>query len=155
MPSKWSALCLLVVVPCTTGCRMLFPVRPVELPPPAVDVTDSGVVVEDVASGDGPAVERGARVRLHYTGWTAAGERFDSTHDRGRPVVFTVGTGAVVRGWDDGMVGMRAGGVRRLTIPSELAYGAGGLPGRIPPTADITLELELLAILDRDAPDEE
>ena len=130
------------------GCGIFGSNRKVEVPPPPVEVTASGVTFEDLlAPSTGPEVADGTSVRVHYTGWTEDGTRFDSSHDRGRPIQFTVGAGEVVRGWEDGMIGMRPGGVRKITIPAQLAYGDVGLPGRIPPNSGIVLQVELIAIV--------
>ena len=138
------------------GCGIFGSSRPVEVPPPPVEITASGVSFEDLqAPGTGLEVAGGMRVRVHYTGWTEDGTRFDSSHDRGRPIQFTLGAGEVVRGWEDGMIGMRPGGVRRITIPPQLAYGDVGLPGRIPPNTGIVLQVELIAIVGPEEGDEE
>jgi hypothetical protein len=146
---------VLLISPCA-GCGLFGSSRPVEVLPPVVEYTPSGVAIEDLRDpGEGAPVLPGARVRVHYVGWTAGGERFDSSYDRGRPIVFTLGAGQVVRGWEDGMLGMRTGGLRRIRIPAELAYGSAGLPGRIPPDTDIVLEVELIAIVAGDDAGEE
>jgi peptidylprolyl isomerase len=139
----------LVLAPLWSGCSLFFPQRPVELPPPDVRVSPSGVQFVDLVPGRGEApVEQGSVVRVHYTGWREDGVQFDSSHDIGRPLTFTVGKGEVVPGWEEGMLGMRQGGVRRLTIPPQLAYGDQGLADRIPPGSTLVLEVQLLELLE-------
>lgn len=107
----------------------------------------------DFVEGTGEVAKAGDEVSVHYTGWlydqAAAdrrGEKFDSSVDRGEPFVFMVGAGRVIRGWDDGIPGMRVGGKRELLIPAELGYGAKGAGGVIPPGASLVFEVELLDI---------
>ncbi len=116
------------------------------LPPPVIRTTASGVSYVDTLSGEGPAARPGDRVVLHYVGRTDDGELFDDSRDRGEPLTFVLGTGAVLPAWEEGLEGLRAGGLRELTIPPELAYGDEGLPGVIPPGATLVLEVELLAV---------
>ncbi len=101
--------------------------------------------IDELVVGDGPPARRGQRVSVHYTGWLADGSKFDSSHDRGKPFAFKLGAGEVILGWDDGVVGMQAGGKRRLKIPPDLAYGRRGMRGVIPPNATLLFEVELLA----------
>ncbi|HMM55205.1 MAG TPA: FKBP-type peptidyl-prolyl cis-trans isomerase [Candidatus Desulfobacillus sp.] len=109
--------------------------------------TPSGLIYEDVEEGGGEAAASGRTVSVHYTGWLADGTKFDSSKDRNEPFAFPLGAGHVIRGWDEGVQGMRAGGVRRLTIPPELGYGSRGAGGVIPPDATLVFEVELLEIL--------
>jgi FKBP-type peptidyl-prolyl cis-trans isomerase len=102
--------------------------------------------VEKITSGAGPTPKRGDTVTVHYTGWLTDGVKFDSSVDRGEPFEFVLGTGQVIAGWDEGVAAMRAGDKVRLTIPPELAYGASGYPGAIPPNATLIFEVELLSI---------
>lgn len=105
---------------------------------------------EDLTVGDGTEAVRGDMVAVHYTGWLIDGTKFDSSKDRDRPFTFQLGVGQVIKGWDQGVRGMRVGGVRKLTIPPELAYGprsAGG--GVIPPNSTLIFEIELLGVADR------
>jgi len=107
-------------------------------------ITDSGLKYEDLEPGDGEPAAGGQTVTVHYTGWLTDGTKFDSSHDRNEPFRFPLGKGRVIRGWDEGVVGMRPGGRRRLTIPPHLGYGAAGAGGVIPPNATLVFEVELL-----------
>ncbi len=104
------------------------------------------VEIEDVAIGDGSVAEAGDLVQVHYTGWLEDGTKFDSSLDRDQPFEFTVGAGQVIAGWDQGIPGMKEGGTRMLTIPPELAYGARGAGGVIPPNATLIFEVTLLEV---------
>ena len=110
----------------------------------------SGLIIEDVVVGTGAEATAGGNVRVHYTGWLyengAAGRKFDSSKDRGQPFSFPLGAGHVIRGWDEGVAGMKIGGTRRLIIPPGLGYGARGAGGVIPPNATLLFEVELLGV---------
>jgi len=108
--------------------------------------TESGLKYEDVAIGDGEAAKSGDKVTVHYTGWLENGAKFDSSKDRNDPFRFKLGAGQVIRGWDEGVAGMKVGGVRKLTIPADLGYGARGAGGVIPPNATLVFEVELLDV---------
>lgn len=108
--------------------------------------TASGLEYVDLVVGTGAQPAAGATVSVHYTGWLTDGRKFDSSVDRGQPLVFPVGRGRVIKGWDEGVGSMKVGGKRRLTIPPELAYGAAGAGGVIPPNATLVFEVELLGI---------
>jgi FKBP-type peptidyl-prolyl cis-trans isomerase len=106
-----------------------------------------GLKYQDMKVGDGTLAEGGKQVSVHYTGWLTDGTKFDSSVDRGEPFAFQLGAGQVIRGWDEGVKGMRVGGKRKLTIPSELGYGARGTPGGpIPPNATLVFDVELLEV---------
>ncbi len=109
-------------------------------------ITDSGLKYEDTIDGDGDTAEAGQMVTVHYTGWLTDGNKFDSSKDRNDPFKFKLGAGNVIRGWDEGVVGMKIGGTRKLTIPANLGYGAQGAGGVIPPNATLVFEVELLGI---------
>jgi FKBP-type peptidyl-prolyl cis-trans isomerase FkpA len=106
-----------------------------------------GLIIEEVKLGDGVVATKGKTVSVHYTGVLTNGTKFDSSLDRGQPIVFALGTGRVIKGWDQGIEGMKVGGKRKLTIPPELAYGARGTPGGpIPPNATLVFDVELVAV---------
>jgi len=118
--------------------------------PPSVSgeatVTASGLQIIDVEVGSGDSPQTGQTVTVHYTGWLADGTKFDSSVDRGQPFSFTIGTGQVIEGWDEGVATMKVGGKRRLIIPPELGYGASGYPPVIPENAQLIFDVELLEI---------
>jgi FKBP-type peptidyl-prolyl cis-trans isomerase len=103
------------------------------------------LIVEDVSVGSGREARKGDTVEVHYTGWLEAGKQFDSSRS-GDPFSFELGAGEVIKGWDQGVAGMKVGGKRRLTIPPELAYGSRGFPGVIPPQATLVFEVELIRV---------
>jgi FKBP-type peptidyl-prolyl cis-trans isomerase len=112
--------------------------------------TASGLIYEDQVAGAGDAAQAGHDVSVHYTGWLfyggERGKKFDSSKDRGDPFGFALGAGQVIKGWDEGVQGMKVGGTRVLTIPPNLGYGSRGAGGVIPPNATLIFEVELLAI---------
>jgi len=112
--------------------------------------TPSGLVIEELTVGTGAEAAAGKKVTVHYTGWLLyggeKGRKFDSSRDRNEPFEFPLGAGKVIKGWDEGVQGMRIGGSRRLTIPPELGYGARGAGGVIPPNATLLFEVELLGV---------
>lgn len=101
---------------------------------------------EDTKVGTGAEAVTGSTVSVHYTGWLTDGTKFDSSKDRGQPFSFQIGSGQVIKGWDQGVTGMKVGGIRKLTIPPELGYGARGAGGVIPPNATLVFEVELLGV---------
>ena len=113
----------------------------------AEKMTDSGLKYEDLVEGTGDVATAGRQVKVHYTGWLTDGEKFDSSLDRNDPFVFPLGGGRVIRGWDEGVQGMKVGGTRKLTIPPQLGYGAHGAGGVIPPNATLVFEVQLLEVL--------
>ena len=112
----------------------------------SVQHTESGLQILDLEIGDGAEVQAGDVASMHYTGWLEDGTKFDSSLDRGRPFEFTLGVGNVIKGWDEGVVGMKINGKRRLTIPPEVGYGSRGAGDAVPPNATLIFEVELLAI---------
>jgi FKBP-type peptidyl-prolyl cis-trans isomerase FkpA len=110
-------------------------------------ITDTGLRYEDISIGEGaPCTGRGQTAIVHYTGWLENGTKFDSSRDRDEPFSFPVACGYVIPGWDEGVQGMKVGGIRKLTVPSQLAYGERGAGGVIPPDATLVFEIELLEI---------
>ena len=106
----------------------------------------NGLKYVDLKVGDGTIAEAGKTATVHYTGWLTDGTKFDSSVDSGRPFSFRLGGGQVIRGWDEGVKGMRVGGKRKLTIPPDLGYGQAGAGGVIPPNATLVFDVELLEI---------
>jgi FKBP-type peptidyl-prolyl cis-trans isomerase FkpA len=110
-------------------------------------ITDSGLRYEDISIGEGAdCTGRGQTAIVHYTGWLEDGTKFDSSRDRDEPFGFPVACGYVIPGWDEGVRGMRVGGIRKLTVPPDLAYGERGAGGVIPPDATLVFEIELLEL---------
>jgi FKBP-type peptidyl-prolyl cis-trans isomerase len=118
--------------------------------PPAsggkVTTTASGLKYEDLVAGTGASPKAGQTCSVHYTGWLTNGNKFDSSRDRGQPFTFPIGQGAVIKGWDEGVMGMKVGGKRKLMVPPDLAYGAQGFPPVIPPNSELVFEVELLGV---------
>jgi len=112
---------------------------------PAI-TTPSGLTIEELIVGSGAAAASGQKVSVHYTGWLTSGAKFDSSKDRGDPFIFPLGKGHVIKGWDEGVQGMKVGGKRKLTIPPALGYGARGAGGVIPPNAELHFDVELLGV---------
>ncbi len=115
--------------------------------------TSSGLQYDDTTPGSGNEATAGTRVTVHYTGWLhdpaqpgGRGAKFDSSKDRGDPFRFHLGAGQVIRGWDEGVQGMKVGGTRLLLIPADLGYGARGAGGVIPPNATLLFEVDLLSV---------
>jgi FKBP-type peptidyl-prolyl cis-trans isomerase len=108
--------------------------------------TASGLQYWDIVVGTGATAVPGKPVSVHYTGWLTSGVKFDSSLDHGKPFVFPLGEGQVIRGWDEGVAGMKAGGKRQLRIPPALGYGDSGAGGVIPPNATLIFDVELLEV---------
>ena len=113
----------------------------------AMTKTTSGLYIQDLPVGMGDEATLGATVTVHFEGWLANGTKFDSSRDRNEPFSFLLGAGLVIRGWDEGVAGMRVGGLRKLVIPPGLAYGVGGLPPAIPGNATLVFDIELLEVM--------
>ena len=111
--------------------------------------TDSGLQYWEIKVGTGEEGKDGDHVRVHYTGWLTTGKKFDSTVDAHQPYSFTLGKGEVIKGWDEGIAGMKVGGKRQLRIPPELAYGEAGYKTIIPPNATLIFDVQLLAVAPR------
>ena len=113
----------------------------------APQTNGSGLMIDEVKVGEGALATKGKTVQVHYTGTLTNGTKFDSSLDRGQPIEFMLGAGQVIKGWDQGIEGMKVGGKRKLTIPPELGYGARGTPGGpIPPNATLVFDVELVAV---------
>jgi FKBP-type peptidyl-prolyl cis-trans isomerase len=109
--------------------------------------TDAGLQYWDITEGTGKAAKEGDGVRVHYTGWLTTGKKFDSSVDAGRPFTFVLGNGEVIKGWDEGVAGMKVGGKRQLRIPADLGYGENGTPdGTIPPNSTLIFDVRLLSV---------
>jgi len=113
--------------------------------------TDSGLQYIELTVGEGDVAKAGQNVTVHYTGWLrndagSKGPKFDSSKDRNDPFEFALGAGMVIRGWDEGVQGMKVGGTRQLIIPADLGYGSRGAGGVIPPNATLIFDVELLAV---------
>lgn len=108
--------------------------------------TASGLQYRDEAVGSGQEAKSGDHVVVHYTGTLTDGRKFDSSHDRNKPFEFPLGAGMVIRGWDEGVAGMKVGGKRRLLIPAELGYGSRGAGNIIPPNSALVFDVELIGI---------
>jgi FKBP-type peptidyl-prolyl cis-trans isomerase len=107
----------------------------------------SGLKYQDLKAGTGDEAKKGHTVEVHYTGWLASNnKKFDSSHDRKKTFSFELGAGEVIKGWDEGVAGMKVGGKRKLMIPSKLGYGARGAGKVIPPDADLVFEVELIKV---------
>lgn len=108
--------------------------------------TASGLQYWDIKVGTGTEAKEGSHVKVHYTGWLTSGKKFDSSVDAGQPFDFTIGRGDVIKGWDQGVAGMKVGGKRQLRIPPDLAYGERGYPGAIPSNATLIFDIQLLDV---------
>ena len=108
--------------------------------------TASGLQYEDIVVGTGTSPQPGHTVSVHYTGTLTNGAKFDSSRDRGQPFQFVIGVGKVIKGWDEGVMSMKVGGRRKLTIPPSLGYGARGAGNVIPPNATLVFDVELLDV---------
>jgi len=122
------------------------PDAPLDLPDDAYTATPSGLKIHVVQEGTGPSPQPGQTVKVDYTGWLTNGTRFDSSLDRAEPIVFAVGTGLVIKGWDEALLGMKVGGKEQIVVPPDLAYGEKGRPPVIPPTATLIFDVELVGV---------
>ncbi len=146
----WSSITALFAAPALAVASSATAAPPLQnLPPEPV----SALVMVDRVVGSGPEAKSGQRVQVHYTGWlynpgqeNGRGQKFDSSKDSGRPFVFPLGAGRVIKGWDQGVAGMKVGGQRVLIIPAALGYGSRGAGGVIPPNATLIFDVELLGV---------
>jgi FKBP-type peptidyl-prolyl cis-trans isomerase len=134
-----------------TAAKRQAPARPNTAAPTKVTgdgvKTASGLQYWDIKVGTGAVAQDGSHVTVHYTGWLTTGKKFDSSVDAHSPFDFTIGKGEVIKGWDEGVTGMKIGGKRQLRIPPDLAYGASGTPGGpIPPNATLIFDIQLLGV---------
>ena len=119
----------------------------VQLIPANLTTTQSGLQYHDEVVGSGDVAKAGQQVTVHYTGWLTDGTKFDSSVDRNEPFKFPIGQGQVIKGWDEGVMTMKVGGKRKLTIPPHLGYGAAGAGGgKIPPNATLVFDVQLLGL---------
>lgn len=155
------ALAIVFLPPILAGKNKVKPTANQEIMPPPttnsfVDENKKGgevdmnqeekLVIEDLVIGNGIEAIQGKKVTVHYTGRLTDGTKFDSSVDRGTPFVFSLGAGEVITGWDEGVVGMKTGGKRKLIIPPDLAYGETGAGDVIPPNATLEFEIELIKV---------
>ena len=129
----------------STTAHVTTPATPAA-PESKVHKLADGLVYEDLVVGDGKMADPGLTVSVHYTGWLTDGTKFDSSLDRGEPLEFKLGAGMVIKGWDEGVAGMKVGGKRQLRIPPDLGYGAGGMGAAIPPNSTLVFDVELLGV---------
>jgi FKBP-type peptidyl-prolyl cis-trans isomerase len=133
-----------------TATKKTTPTRPNTNAPTKVTgegvKTASGLQYWDIKVGTGDVAKEGSHVRVHYTGWLTTGKKFDSSVDAGTPFDFRIGNGDVIKGWDEGVAGMKVGGKRQLKIPPNLAYGASGYPPVIPANSALIFDIQLLAV---------
>jgi FKBP-type peptidyl-prolyl cis-trans isomerase FkpA len=143
-------LAALVVLAQTSTHKPVQAVRPNTNAPTKVTgdgvKTESGLQYWDIKLGLGPIAKAGDHVKVHYTGWLTTGKKFDSSVDANSPYEFTLGEGNVIKGWDEGVAGMKVGGKRQLRIPPELAYGETGFKNVIPPNATLIFDVQLLSV---------
>lgn len=109
-------------------------------------MSDAAMKMEDLRDGSGAEARAGTTVTVHYVGTLTNGTKFDSSRDRGKGFTFKLGAGQVIKGWDQGVAGMKVGAIRKLTIPPHLAYGDRGFPPVIPPNSTLVFEVELLGV---------
>jgi FKBP-type peptidyl-prolyl cis-trans isomerase FkpA len=142
--SHGGASCTRPEEPVATPAEPLVEPLPRPLTPPPAE--DGGLVIEDLVVGTGLGAARGDKVSAHYVGTLVSGTEFDSSRKHGEPFTFTLGSGHVIKGWEQGVPGMRVGGKRKLVIPPDLAYGERGMPPTIPPRTALVFEIELVDV---------
>ena len=144
-PLRSASVCLIIVVTLISGSGNAMAGNEKEMNMQEVS-TPSGLKYVDQVVGSGDVAVAGKTVSVHYTGLLENGKKFDSSVDRGQPFSFPLGAGQVIKGWDEGVQGMKVGGKRKLTIPSNLGYGSRGAGGVIPPNATLIFDVELLGV---------
>lgn len=144
-PLRSASVCLIIVVTLILGSGNAMAGNEKEMNMQEVS-TPSGLKYVDQVVGTGDVAVAGKTVSVHYTGLLENGKKFDSSVDRGQPFSFPLGAGRVIKGWDEGVQGMKVGGKRKLTIPSDLGYGSRGAGGVIPPNATLIFDVELLGV---------
>ena len=151
MSSRWTIRLAALAAACGLGLPALAddPTKgdPTKFPP--LDAKewkklDNGMKIWDVKEGKGTEVKKGATVTIHYTGWLTDGKKFDSSRDRDEPATFPLGN--LIKGWQEGVPGMKVGGVRRMVIPPELGYGESGSPPRVPEKATLVFTIEVIDV---------
>ena len=148
MAVRRATACVLLLSLLATACTSSAAAPPASAPgaaPTEVTLAD-GLKYTDDQIGTGTVAQAGKTAVVHYTGWLTDGTKFDSSRDRNQPFSFQLGAGRVIKGWDEGVAGMKVGGKRTLIIPPELGYGARGAGGVIPPNATLKFEVELLDV---------
>ena len=145
------ALCLIVLTAACGKLKDIWSNPPAASPPAVVAPTvlkapSYELKIEDIKVGTGTVAVAGKGVTIQHSGWLADGTRIDSSKDLQETLSFFLGSGAVIKGWDQGLVGMKVGGIRKLTVPPELGYGASGTVGMIPPNATMVFQIELLGV---------
>jgi FKBP-type peptidyl-prolyl cis-trans isomerase len=147
MRQPWTKIVLAALMLSAAGLSVVARPDEKKKEEPKTVTLKSGLKYQDLKEGTGEAAKKDDKVEVHYTGWLAKdGKKFDSSKDRGRPFTFTLGAGRVIKGWDEGVVGMKVGGKRKLMIPAKLGYGERGAGDDIPPNADLVFEVEMLKI---------
>jgi peptidylprolyl isomerase len=134
-----------LLVICLSALLSVFPIYQNEDEEQFI-TTESGLKYRDIIEGIGRTPQKGQRLIVHYTGYLENGKEFDSTYDKDKPFEFVLGSGQVIKGWEEGLATMKAGGKRKLIIPPQLAYGIKGFKNSIPPNATLIFEIELLNI---------
>lgn len=135
----------LLAVLSVASAAVIAQAKPPAAPPDKIVTTKSGLKYGELREGKGALAEKGRTVRVLYTGWLKSGKVFDSRTDRNKPYAFTIGGGGVIKGWDEGVEGMRVGGKRLLIVPHSLGYGSKPVPN-IPPNSELTFEVELVNV---------
>ena len=139
-------LCLIIFTSCGKTINSPIQDTPQQISATQYSTTTRGVLFYDITVGTGNVTQPGRLLTVHYAGWLESGVKFDSSVDRRETFQFVIGVGQVIPGWDEGVSGMRVGGHRQIIIPPELAYGANGSSGVIPPNATLIFEIELIKV---------